>query len=135
MNVSNVDLINELKNAGKLWYFINPYETIFEFPHEVPDYHQQVWLPFFILIILEQIILIFKKKKKFRLNDQMTSLSHWLFQETGRIFFRGAEYYAYIIIYEKYRLWNLPWNSAWTWCVTAVGVDFCYYWVHRSNHG
>lgn len=84
MNVSNVDLINELKNAGKLWYFINPYETIFEFPHEVPDYHQQVWLPFFILIILEQIILIFKKKKKFRLNDQMTSLSHWLFQETGR---------------------------------------------------
>lgn len=42
MNVSNVDLINELKNAGKLWYFINPYETIFEFPHEVPDYHQQV---------------------------------------------------------------------------------------------
>ncbi|XP_006619701.1 alkylglycerol monooxygenase-like [Apis dorsata] len=134
MNISNVDLINELKNAGKLWYFINPYETIFEFPHEVPDYHQQVWLPFFILIILEQIILIFKKKKKFRLNDQMTSLSHWLFQETGRIFFRGAEYYVYIIIHEKYRLWNLPWDSAWTWCVTAVGVDFCYYWVHRSNH-
>lgn len=50
MNISNVDLINELKNAGKLWYFINPYETIFEFPHEVPDYHQQVII--FISIFL-----------------------------------------------------------------------------------
>ncbi|OAD60435.1 Alkylglycerol monooxygenase [Eufriesea mexicana] len=133
MNSSNIDLVDQLKHAGKLWYLVNPYETIFEFPHEVPDYQHQVWLPFLVLIILEQIILI-SKKKKFRLNDQVTSLSHWMFQETGRIFFRGAEYYAYIIIYERYRWWNLPWNSAWTWCVTAVGVDFCYYWVHRSNH-
>ncbi|CAL7944163.1 unnamed protein product [Xylocopa violacea] len=133
MNVSYVDSIDQLKRAGKLWYLVNPYETVFEFPHQVPDYQRQVWLPFFVLIALEQIILMFKRKK-FRFNDQITSLSHWLFQETGRIFFRGAEYYTYIIINERYCWWNLPWNSVWTWCITAVGVDFCYYWIHRSNH-
>nr|XP_034187559.1 alkylglycerol monooxygenase-like [Osmia lignaria]XP_034187560.1 alkylglycerol monooxygenase-like [Osmia lignaria]XP_034187562.1 alkylglycerol monooxygenase-like [Osmia lignaria] len=132
MNVTRIDL-NQLKNAGKLWYLVNPYETTFEFPHQVPDYQQQVWLPFFVLIILEQIILM-SKKQRFRLNDQMTSLSHWVFQETGRILFRGAEYYTYIVIYERYHWRGLAWNSIWTWCITAVGVDFCYYWVHRSNH-
>ncbi|KAK1135294.1 hypothetical protein K0M31_008061 [Melipona bicolor] len=133
MNISNIDLLDQLKHTGKLWYLVDPYETVFEFPHQVPDYQQQVWLPFLVLIILEQIILL-SKKKRFRLNDQVTSLSHWIFYETGRIFFRGAEYYAYIVIYERYRWWNLSWDSAWTWCITAVGVDFCYYWVHRSNH-
>ncbi|KAG7212852.1 hypothetical protein KM043_002206 [Ampulex compressa] len=133
MNTSHIDFYGQLKHAGKLWYLVNPYETTFEFPHDVPDYHQQVWLPFFVLIILEHIILS-SKKKSFRLNDQMTSLSHWFFQESGRLFFRGAEYYAYIAIYEKYRWCDLPWNSSWTWYITAIGVDFCYYWVHRSNH-
>lgn len=42
MNVSNIDLLDQLKHTGKLWYLVNPYETIFEFPHQVPDYQQQV---------------------------------------------------------------------------------------------
>uniref|UniRef100_A0A0C9RK31 Agmo_0 protein n=1 Tax=Fopius arisanus TaxID=64838 RepID=A0A0C9RK31_9HYME len=51
-----------------------------------------------------------------------------------RIFFRGAEYFLYIKIYENFRIEILPWNSLWTWYFTALGVDFCYYWVHRANH-
>ncbi|XP_066594410.1 alkylglycerol monooxygenase-like isoform X2 [Prorops nasuta] len=93
-----------------------------------------VWLSFFILIIIEHVILYVKKGTVFRLNDQVTSLSHWIFQESVRVLFRGCEYYAYIIIHEKYLWWDLPWNSSWTWCVSALAVDFCYYWLHRSNH-
>lgn len=135
INETSIDIVGQLKNAGKFWYIVNPFETTFEFPHQVPDYYQQIWIPFFFLIVLEQMILTAKyKKKSFRLNDQVTSFSHWIFQESGRIFFRGAEYYVYILIYDNYHLWNLPWNSIWTWYITALGVDFCYYWVHRSNH-
>ncbi|KAK2580286.1 hypothetical protein KPH14_012531 [Odynerus spinipes] len=135
MNGTSVDFVGQLKNAGKFLYIVNPSETTFEFPQQVPDYQQQVWIPFFILIVLEQLILTAKdKKSSFRLNDQVTSFSHWVFQESGRILFRGAEYYAYITIYEKYHWWNLQWDSVWTWYITALGVDFCYYWVHRSNH-
>lgn len=85
MNGTTADFIAQLKNAGKFWYIIDPFETTFEFPQQVPDYQQQVWIPFFVLIVLEQLILTAKNKKSsFRLNDQMTSLSHWVFQESGR---------------------------------------------------
>lgn len=30
---------------------------------------------------------------------------------------------------------ELPWDSVWTWIACMVGVDFCYYWVHRCGHG
>ncbi|XP_024938420.1 alkylglycerol monooxygenase isoform X2 [Cephus cinctus] len=125
--------LGHLKDAGKLWYLINPYETTFEHHQDVPDYQQQVWLSFFILIVLEHVILFAKNESSFRLNDHVTSLSHWIFQESGRIFFRGVEYYAYIAIYEKYRLCSLAWDSPWTWYVTVIGVDFCYYWVHQVH--
>ncbi|GAB1867546.1 Alkylglycerol monooxygenase [Camponotus japonicus] len=122
-----------LQHIGKLWYFVSPKETTFEFPQEVPDYQQQIWVPFFLLLVLEQIIL---RKKGFRLNDQITSLSHWMLYETIRIFSRGVEYYAYIAIYERFgKEWNLlAWDSLRTWYISFVAVDFCYYWAHRSNH-
>ncbi|XP_031783290.1 alkylglycerol monooxygenase isoform X2 [Nasonia vitripennis] len=128
------DLIGGLKHAGMLLYIVNPYETTFERLEDVPDYHLQVWFPFFLLIALENAILYAKKPSSFRLNDHVSSLSHWIMQETGRVAFRGAEYYAYIVIYEKFRLSSLTWDSPWTWYMTAVAVDFCYYWVHRANH-
>ncbi|XP_018401757.1 PREDICTED: alkylglycerol monooxygenase-like [Cyphomyrmex costatus] len=119
------------KYIGRFWYLVSPNETTFEFLHQVPDYQQQIWMPFFLLIILEQLIL----KKKFRLNDQVTSLSHWMLHETIRIFSRGAEYYLYVVIYEKFgRKYSLPWNSLCTWNITFIAMDFCYYWAHRSNH-
>merc|ERR1712107_554216 len=33
-----------------------------------------------------------------------------------------------------YRLVDLPWNSPWTWILTAVLVDLGYYWFHRASH-
>ncbi|XP_029669901.1 alkylglycerol monooxygenase-like [Formica exsecta] len=119
------------KYIEKFWYLVLK-EMTFEFPQEVPDYHKQIWLPFFFLLILEQLIL----RKRFRLNDQVTSLSQWILHETIRVFSHGAEYYAYIIIYERFgRGWNLlAWGSLWTWYISFIAVDFCYYWAHRSNH-
>ncbi|XP_011300940.1 alkylglycerol monooxygenase [Fopius arisanus] len=130
----SVGYFQQLRHAGKLWYIVNPYESSFEFVEQVPDYQTEVWPSFFVLIILEQIILLSKKRSNFRLNDHITSLSNWIIPESGRIFFRGAEYFLYIKIYENFRIEILPWNSLWTWYFTALGVDFCYYWVHRANH-
>lgn len=52
-----------------------------------------------------------------------------------RLVFRGAESYTYIYLYENFHLIELPWNYTSTWCLTALGVDFCYYWLHRACHG
>ncbi|XP_039291102.1 alkylglycerol monooxygenase-like [Nilaparvata lugens] len=69
-----------------------------------------------------------------RLNDGITSISHGIFQECGRLLFRGAESALYVYIYENYRLMELPWDSPMTWYIAAIAVDFCYYWVHRASH-
>jgi len=42
---------------------------------------------------------------------------------------------AYIYIWENYRLFELPWDSVWTWIFTLLAVDFGYYWLHRCAHG
>ena len=41
----------------------------------------------------------------------------------------------YCLIYDKYRLTSLPWNSLSTWLLTLVLADFCFYWFHRMSHG
>ena len=52
-----------------------------------------------------------------------------------RLFMRGCELAGYVYVWDRYRLMELPWDSAWTWWLTFLGVDFCYYWVHRFAHG
>ncbi|XP_026331979.1 alkylglycerol monooxygenase-like, partial [Hyposmocoma kahamanoa] len=92
------------------------------------------WPYFFIFMILEHIVLRLEGKKGIRLNDGITSISLGIFQECGRLLWRGAEYYLYTWIYQHHRLIELPWDSVLTWYVTAIGVDFCYYWMHRMCH-
>ena len=48
---------------------------------------------------------------------------------------RGIEASGYIYVYDNYRLAELPWDSAWTWVLCALGTDLAYYWVHRMAHG
>lgn len=52
-----------------------------------------------------------------------------------RLLMRSCELSAYIYVWEHYRQIELPWDSAWTWWFSFLGVDFCYYWVHRFSHG
>lgn len=52
-----------------------------------------------------------------------------------RLLLRGCELSAYMYVWEHFRLLELPWDSAWTWWFTLIGVDFGYYWVHRFAHG
>ena len=42
---------------------------------------------------------------------------------------------AYLYIYNNWRIYELPWNSAVTWVVAAILCDLGYYWVHRAAHG
>lgn len=52
----------------------------------------------------------------------------------GRILVTGTVLLGYEWLYQ-YRLMDLAWDSLYTWLAALVLVDFCYYWVHRANHG
>ncbi|KAJ8961403.1 hypothetical protein NQ318_014648 [Aromia moschata] len=85
-------------------------------------------------MFMENIILWIDKKPTYRLNDSLTSLSHGLIQHCGKLLVRGAESYSYFYLYEHYRIADIAWDHPITWYLAAVGVDFCYYWVHRACH-
>nr|CAD7429902.1 unnamed protein product [Timema monikensis] len=123
-----------LRGLAQMFYMVSPQETTFEEPEEVPKYFRQAWPYFLAFLIVENVLLWMEEKTLIRFNDGITSLSHGLFLECGRLVFRGAENVAYIFIYENFRLVELPWDSAWTWYLAVVGVDFCYYWLHRACH-
>lgn len=42
---------------------------------------------------------------------------------------------SYEWIYENLRIFDMPWNSFWTYLVTFLFVDMMYYWFHRAAHG
>lgn len=48
---------------------------------------------------------------------------------------KSLELTAYVFVWDRYHLVELPWDSAWTWWFTFLGVDLGYYWVHRFSHG
>ncbi|MEQ2162085.1 hypothetical protein GOODEAATRI_016222, partial [Goodea atripinnis] len=68
------------------------------------------------------------------LSDGLTSLSAGMISRLPLLVMRGCELSAYVYVWDHFRLWELPWDSAWTWWLTFLGVDFCYYWVHRFAH-
>ncbi|XP_014254410.1 alkylglycerol monooxygenase-like isoform X3 [Cimex lectularius] len=119
---------------GKMFYIVDPELTMYAKPDDVPLMFRQSWPYFITFIFLENLILFLQRKPTARINDGITSLAHGLLQEVGRLVFRGSESVLYIWIYDNLRFCDLPWNSVSTWYLAAIGVDFCYYWVHRASH-
>ncbi|VVC98435.1 alkylglycerol monooxygenase-like [Leptidea sinapis] len=123
-----------IKGLGRMFYIHSPEETLYEKAEDVPNFFRQSYPYFILFMIIEHIVLRLKGKRGIRLNDGMTSISHGIFQECGRLVWRGAESYLYMWIYSNYRLIDLPWDNTLTWYMAALGVDFCYYWMHRACH-
>jgi sterol desaturase/sphingolipid hydroxylase (fatty acid hydroxylase superfamily) len=52
-----------------------------------------------------------------------------------RLVIRNVEYSSYQWVHKNFCLYELPWESAWTWILMVFGVDFGFYWFHRCAHG
>ncbi|XP_032512975.2 alkylglycerol monooxygenase-like [Danaus plexippus] len=125
---------DHMKGIGRLFYIHSPQETLYEKSEDVPNFFRQSYPYFLLFMIIEHIVLRLEGKKGIRLNDGITSISHGIFLECGRLIWRGGESYLYTWIYTNYRLVDLPWDNTLTWYAAALGVDFCYYWMHRACH-
>uniref|UniRef100_A0A7N8XAN5 Alkylglycerol monooxygenase n=1 Tax=Mastacembelus armatus TaxID=205130 RepID=A0A7N8XAN5_9TELE len=98
--------------------------------------HESPATPVFVgLMLLELVVGVLKTGASVvTVSDGLTSISAGMISRLPHLLVRGCELTAYIYVWERYRLVELPWDSAWTWWFTLVGVDFCYYWVHRFAH-
>ena len=42
---------------------------------------------------------------------------------------------AYTWVYENMLIYEVPFDSIWTYILTFLFVDMMYYWFHRAAHG
>ncbi|XP_049439296.1 alkylglycerol monooxygenase [Epinephelus fuscoguttatus] len=121
--------------ARAMFFMLSPNESSFQKVEEVPQYVQQA-TPFFVgLMVLELVVGLLKTGAPVvTISDGLTSVSCGMISRLPMLFMRGCELTAYMYVWDRYRLMELPWDSAWTWWLTFLGVDFCYYWVHRFAH-
>ena len=88
---------------------------------------------FILLILLELVITRIQEKDFYRLSDSINDLSCGILQQVLEAFLKAALFAAYIFIYERWRLWSMPGTAA-AWVLCFLGVDFLYYWFHRTSH-
>merc|ERR1719481_315508 len=85
------------------------------------------------LIILEALINWLGRGKRQNLADSVTSISFGLVMTMMGLLSKGACISLYSWVHTHYRVVDLPWDSVWTWVLTAVLVDLGYYWIWNGD--
>lgn len=130
-----VELGSVSRGFRSMFSMLTPNESSFQRVEDVPPYVEQA-TPFFIgLMVLELVVGVLKTGGSVvTVRDGITSLSAGMVSRLPMLLMRSCELSAYVYVWNHYHLVELPWDSAWTWWLTLLGVDFCYYWVHRFAH-
>ena len=88
---------------------------------------------FLVLILLELAITRIQEKDFYRLSDSINDLSCGIIDQLLMAFLKTALFAGYVFVYDRYRLFSVPGSLA-AWAACFLGVDFLYYWFHRTGH-
>jgi alkylglycerol monooxygenase len=89
---------------------------------------------FFLLIGVELVVARLLERDVYRLSDSVNDLSCGILQQVAEVFLKTALFAGYAAIFASHRLFEIPATGAWAWAACFLGVDFLYYWFHRSSH-
>jgi len=124
----------DLEGLGRMFYIAAPSSTSFPDLMALPKSYIDQAMPYFIIMTLLEWAVLAAKGKRPRINDGLFSVVHGLIMTLMEYLLKGVLFSAYLYIHANHCLYQLPWDSPFTWVVAALGIDFCYYWVHRSAH-
>lgn len=103
----------------------------------MPDHNTLVsWATpvFFLLIALEAWSAHRRRLDAYRLADSLTSLGCGVWTVTVEVFIKGALLVLFATIEYRWGLFDFAVDSAWTWLLFFLLLDFLYYWAHRWSH-
>jgi alkylglycerol monooxygenase len=89
---------------------------------------------FLLLILLELVITRLQEKDYYRLSDSISDLGCGILQQLLEVFVKTALFAGYLYLYGRYRVFDMPGDSGAVWVACFLGVDFLYYWFHRTSH-
>ena len=89
---------------------------------------------FFILIAIEMLAARILERRVYRFSDSFADLGCGMIEQLLGVLVKGALFAAYLGLYARARLFDLP-EGSWVVLVACfLGVDFLYYWFHRMSH-
>jgi sterol desaturase/sphingolipid hydroxylase (fatty acid hydroxylase superfamily) len=92
-------------------------------------------VPFmFVMIGLEILVNRAQGDVRYRLADTISNVSVGIGAEVVGPLFKTAGYFAYMLIWSRYRVATISTASIAGWVVLMVAVDFFFYLFHWSNH-
>ncbi len=89
---------------------------------------------FFILIGIEMLAARILERRVYRFADSFADLGCGMIEQLLGVLVKGSLFAAYLGLYEKSRLFDLPEGSWMVFATCLLGVDFLYYWFHRMSH-
>jgi sterol desaturase/sphingolipid hydroxylase (fatty acid hydroxylase superfamily) len=89
---------------------------------------------FFALIGIELLAARLQRSDYYRFSDSMSDLSCGMVQQVIGVFLKTVIFGAYVFVYGRLRMATLPERSVLVWCACFLGIDFLYYWFHRTSH-
>ncbi|MBC9252551.1 hypothetical protein A9179_19980 [Pseudomonas alcaligenes] len=89
---------------------------------------------YILLILLELAYERWSGRHTYRLADATTSINTAVLRVLLEGPLRLLLIIPYAWLYEHARLLELDAQSPWVWLLGFIGVDFCFYWAHRSLH-
>jgi sterol desaturase/sphingolipid hydroxylase (fatty acid hydroxylase superfamily) len=103
---------------------------------EIPELPNLIYyaIPFFIVTVIFEGIVIFKKKPDtYNLKDTFSSLAMGIGNIFVNLLSKLLVVLVFTFIYENYRIATIPFIW-WAWILILAADDFCYYWAHRIGH-
>ena len=89
---------------------------------------------FFILIGIEIVAARVLERRVYRFADSFADLGCGMIEQLLGVLVKSALFAAYLVLYAKARVFDLPENSWAVFALCFLGVDFLYYWFHRLSH-
>lgn len=87
---------------------------------------------FFFLIGVELLIGRLRRTQLYTFSDAVSNINCGVQQQVTGVVFKTVLFAGYLWLYE-HRLFNIP-DTWWSYVLVFIGVDFFYYWFHRSTH-
>jgi sterol desaturase/sphingolipid hydroxylase (fatty acid hydroxylase superfamily) len=89
---------------------------------------------FFILIAIEIVAARVLERRVYRFADSFADLGCGMIEQLLGVLVKTVLFAAYLALYAKLRLFDLPEGSWAIFAACFLGVDFFYYWFHRKSH-
>ncbi|WP_211826975.1 sterol desaturase family protein [Kistimonas asteriae] len=89
---------------------------------------------FFLLITLEILATVIRRKDYYRTNDAINSISTGMFSTAANLTTKVVTFTIYVVVFEYLAPIQLDASHLWVWVLGFFLKDFFYYWYHRAGH-